>query len=114
MINGGNTKAENQAIVENVLQQCLKHRLAVMLLKIKFYVKEAIFLSHIINSQEVKMDPSKLQSMFKWLMAIKKKELPAFCVLANYYSQFIACCRAKANRLIDVTNDVYFTCWYIQ
>ena len=50
-IYGGNTKAEHQAIVKKVLQQCVEHGLAVNLLKSDFHVKETRFLGHVINSQ---------------------------------------------------------------
>ena len=56
LIYGGDTEAEHQAIVETVLQQCVEHGLAVNLVKSEFYVKETIFLVHVINSQEVKID----------------------------------------------------------
>ena len=65
LIYGGDTKAEHQAIVKKVLQQCVEHRLAVNLLKSEFHVKETIFLGHVIKGQEAKMDPSKLETMSK-------------------------------------------------
>ena len=57
LIYGGYTEAEHQAIVEKVLQQCVEHGLTVNLLKSEFKVNETIFLEHVINGQEVKMDP---------------------------------------------------------
>ena len=81
----GNTEAEHQAIVEKVLQQFVKHGLAVNLLKSEFHVKETIFLVHGINSQDVKMDPSKLKTMSKRPIATKKTEVQAFFNFTNYY-----------------------------
>ena len=78
LIYGGDTKAEHQAIVEKVLQQCVEHGLAVNLLKSEFHVQETIFLGHVINGQEVKMDPSKLETMSKWPIPTKKKEVQVF------------------------------------
>ena len=60
LIHGGDTEAEHQAIVEKVLQQCVEHGLAVNLLKSEFHVKQTKFLVDVNNSQDVKMDPSKL------------------------------------------------------
>ena len=60
LIYGGDTEAERQGTVEKVLQQCVEHGLAVYLLKSEFHVKETIFVGHLINGQEVKMDASKL------------------------------------------------------
>ena len=66
LINGGDTEAEHQGIVEKVLQQYVEHGLAVNLPKSKFHVNETRFLGHVINGQEVKMDHSKLETMSKW------------------------------------------------
>ena len=114
LIYGGYTKAEHQAIVEKVLQQCVEHRLAVNLLKSEFHVQETIFLGHVINGQEVKMDPLKLETMSKWPIPTKKKEVQAFLGFANYYRRFIVNYSAKARPLIDLTKDVPFTWGHMQ
>ena len=95
LIYGSNTKAEYQAMVEKVLQQCVKYELIVNLVKSEFHSKETIFLLYIINSQEVKMDPSTLKTMSKWPIPTKKEEVQAFLGFANYYCQFIVNCTAK-------------------
>ena len=64
---------------------CCNHGLAVNLLKSEFYVYETILLEHVINSQEGKMDPSKLETMSKWPIPRKKKEVQSCLGLANYY-----------------------------
>ena len=84
LICGGDTEGKYQGIVEKVLQQCVEHVLAVTLLKRESHVKETIFLEHVINSQEVKMDPSKLETMSKWPIPTKKKEVQALLDFANY------------------------------
>ena len=109
VIYGGNTEAEHQGIVEKVLQQCVEHGLAVNLLKRKFHVKETIFLVHVVNCQEVKMDTSKLETMSKWPIPTKKKEVQVFLGFANYYRPFIVNYSAKSCLVIDLTKDVPFT-----
>ena len=84
LIYAGDTEAEHQAIVEKVLQQCVEHGLAVNLLKSEFRVNETIFLGYVINGQEVKMDPPKLENMSKWPIPTKKKEVQALLDFANY------------------------------
>ena len=106
LIYGGDTEAEHQAIVEKVLQQCVEHGLAVNLLKSEFHVKETIFLAHVSNGQEVKMYPSKLQTMSKWPIPINKKEVQEFLGFADYYRQFIVNYSANAHPLIDLAKDV--------
>ena len=84
LIYGGNTEAEHQVIFEKVRQQCVEHGLAGNLLKSEFYGKETIFLVHVINRQEVKIDSWKLETMSKWPIPTKKKEVQAFLGFANY------------------------------
>jgi len=110
LIYGGETEAEHQRLVEKVLQQCVQHGLAGNLLKSEFHVKQTIFLGHIINGQQIQMDPSKLDKMSKWPRPTKKKEVQAFLGFANYYRRFIDNYSGKARPLIDLTKDVPFSC----
>ena len=55
------------------------------------------------------MDPSKLETMSKWPIPTKKKEVQVFLDFANYYRRFIINYSAKARPLIDLTKDVAFT-----
>ena len=110
----GQTEAEYHAYVEKILQQCVNHVLAVNLTKSEFHVHETIFLGHIVNGRQVQMDPAKLETMFKWPVPTKKKEVQAFLGFANYYRQFIENCSAKARPLIDLTKDVPFSCGHQQ
>ena len=75
LIYDGNTKGKAQAIVGKAVQQCVKYGLVVNSLKREFQVKETIFLEHVINGQEVKMDPSKLETMSKWPIPRQYKEI---------------------------------------
>jgi len=106
---GGDSEEEHQQLVEQVLQQCIKHSLAVNLTKSEFHVQETLFLAHIINGQQVQMDPTKLEAMSKWPTPTKKKEVQAFLGFANYYRRFIANYSGKARPLIDLTRDVPFS-----
>ena len=74
-IYGEFTGAQHQAFVEQVLQQCVKHGLAVNLTKSEFYVHESIFLVHIVNSSQIQMDSAKLETISNWPVPTKKKEV---------------------------------------
>ena len=106
LISGGQTETEHQACVEKILQQCVNHGLAVNLTKSEFHVHEIIFLGHIVNGSQVQMDPAKLETIFKWPVPTKKKEVQAFSGFANYYRRFMENYSAKARPLIDLTKDV--------
>jgi len=102
LIYGGHSE-EHQQLVEQVLQQCIKHGLVVNLTKSEFHVQETHFLRHIINGQQVQMDPTKLEAMCKWPTLTKKKEVQSFLGFANDYRRFIANYSTKAKPLIDLT-----------
>ena len=114
LIYGGTTEAEHQAFVEKVLQQCVKHGLAVNLTKFEFHVRETMLLGHIVNGSSVQMDPAKLETMSKWPVPTKKTEVQVFLGFANYYRRFIENYSAKARLLIDLTKDVPFSWWHQQ
>ena len=63
LIHSGNTEAVHQGIVKKVLQRCIVQGLAGNLLKSMFHSYKTIILKHVSNSQEVKMDPSRLETM---------------------------------------------------
>ena len=109
LICGGNAEAEHQVIVEKVLQQRIEHRLAVNLPKSKIHAKQTILLVHVINGQDVKMDPSKLESIFKWPISTKNMKFQAFLGCTNYNYRFIVNYSAKAHLLIDLSKDVPFS-----
>jgi len=75
LIYGGDLEEEHQQLVEQVLQQCIQHGFTVNLTKCEFHVQETLFLGHIINWQQVQMDPTKLEAMSKWPTPTKKKEV---------------------------------------
>ena len=110
----GITEAEHQAIVEKLLHKCVEPGLAVNLLKSEVHSYETIFLAHIINGQEVKMDSFKLETMSKWPIPSKKQQVQRFLAYANYDHQLIVNYSAKLRPLIHLTKDVSFTWGHIQ
>ena len=109
LICGSVIEAEHKPIVEKKLQQFVTHELAGNMLGSEFQVQGTIFSGHVNNGQEVKMDPSKFETMSKWPIPTKKKEVLAFLGFANSYRRFIVNNSAKAHPLIDLTKDVSFT-----
>ena len=114
LIHVGTTEAEHQALVEKIFQQCVNHEFTVNLTKSEFHVYESIFLAHIVKGSQVQMDPAKLETMSKWPVPTKRKEVQALLGIANYYRRFIEDYSAKARPLIDLTKDVPFSCGHQQ
>ena len=94
-------ETEYQAVVEKVLQQWVEHGLAVSQLKSKLHIHETIFLVHVINAWEVKLNVSKHKTLYKWPIFSKKNEVPMFLNLANYYCRFIIHNNVMAYPFID-------------
>ena len=109
LIFGGETEADHQKLVEEVLSRCVDHGLAVNLLKSEFHVQETIFLGHIINGSEVRMDPDKLKTISEWPIPTKKKEVQSFLGFANYYRRFIENYSQKVKPLTELTKDIPFS-----
>jgi len=96
-------------LVQQVLQQCIKQRLAVNLTKSEFHFQETLFLGHIITGQLVQIDLTKLKAISKWSTPMTMKEVQAFLGFTNYYRRFIINYSGKARPLIDLTRDVPFS-----
>ena len=114
LIYGRQTEAEHQAYVEKILQQCVNHGIAVNLTKSELHVHEIIFLGHSVNGSLIQMDAAKLETMSKWPVPTKKKEVQAFLRFANYYCRLIENYNAKTRPLIALTTDVPFRCGHRQ
>ena len=92
-----------------IVQQCINHGLVVNLTKSEFHVHETIFRGHIVNGSQVQMHAAKLETMSKWPVPTKKKEVQAFLGLANYYRRLIEDYSTEARPLIDLTKDIPFS-----
>ena len=109
LIHVAETEAEHQAYVQKNLQQCVAHWLAVNLTKSEFHVHETILLAHIVNGNQVHMDPAKVETMSKWPVPTKKKEVQSFLGFATSYRRFTENYSSKVLPIIDLSKDVLFS-----
>ena len=72
---GWEKEAEHEKLDKQVLQLCIQCGLAVNLHKSEFNIHKTVFLGHMINGQQIQMDPSKLETMSKWPVPTKEKEV---------------------------------------
>lgn len=63
------------------------HQLLVKAEKCEFHVPTVSFMSLVISSDNIKMDPSKVSAVAEWLAPTSCKEVPQF-IAANFYRQF--------------------------
>jgi hypothetical protein len=54
-----------------------------------FWLKEVPFLGHIISTEEIAVDPSKVQEVLDWKSPRSVMQIRSFLRLAGYYRRFI-------------------------
>ncbi|GKD19564.1 putative reverse transcriptase domain-containing protein [Tanacetum coccineum] len=58
-------------------------------LKCEFWLQEVQFLGHVIHSEGIKVDPSKVEAVMKWQAPKSVSKIQSFLGLAGYYRRFI-------------------------
>ena len=80
---------EHKEHLRLVLEKLGEHQLYVKFSKCEFWLKEVGFLGHVISGEGVAVDPTKVQSVTKWLAPTSVGEIRSFLRLAGYYQRFI-------------------------
>jgi hypothetical protein len=75
--------------LECVLQTLRQHKLYAKSSKCEFSKNELSFLGHVINSDGIKMEPSKVDAVVKWPQPKNIHDIRAFLGLAGYYRRFV-------------------------
>nr|GEV71820.1 hypothetical protein [Tanacetum cinerariifolium] len=72
-----------------VLELLKKEKLYAKFSKYEFWLREVLFLGHVINKDGIHVDPSKIEAFKNWEAPITPSEVRSFLVLAGYYRRFI-------------------------
>ena len=83
------TREEHDAILTEVLKRMKENSLFARRDKCVFLADEVEYLGHIVSTNGVKMDKSKIQSIAAWPAPRNVKEVQQFLGLANYYRRFV-------------------------
>jgi hypothetical protein len=73
-----------------ILQRIRDHQLYVKFSKCAFWLKEVLFLRHIISAEGIAVDPSKVQEVLDWKSLRSVTQIRSFLGLAGYYHRFIS------------------------
>jgi hypothetical protein len=68
-----------------VLQKLRENQLYVKLSKCEFWLREVLFLGHIISEGGISVDPSKVESVLSWNTPQNVSDIQSFLGLAGYY-----------------------------
>jgi hypothetical protein len=84
------SKKEHEWHLLNVLPWLRDHQLSVKYIKCKFWLSEVPFLGHVISSQDIYVDPSKVRNVLDWKPLRTMHQVHNFLGLAGYYRRFIS------------------------
>jgi len=84
-----NSYLEHEQHLRQVLSTLREHQLYVKVSKCEFWLKEVVFLGHVISAQGILVDPRKVEAVLKWERPTNVTEIRSFLGLAGYYKRFI-------------------------
>jgi hypothetical protein len=80
---------EHDEYLHLVLQKLRENQLYAKLIKCEFWLKEVLFLGHIISEGGISVDPSKVKDVLSWKTPQNISDIKNFLGLAGYYRRFI-------------------------
>jgi hypothetical protein len=72
-----------------VLERHRAHQLYANLSKCEFWLAKIAFLGHILTTEGIEVDPSKVEEVSKWKQPSNVSEVRSFLGMAGYYRRFI-------------------------
>nr|GFB77856.1 putative reverse transcriptase domain-containing protein [Tanacetum cinerariifolium] len=80
---------EHEEHLKAILELLKKEELYAKFSKCEFWIPKVQFLSHVIDSQGIYVDPAKIESVKDWASPKSPTEIRQFLGLAGYYQRFI-------------------------
>nr|GFC91738.1 putative reverse transcriptase domain-containing protein [Tanacetum cinerariifolium] len=80
---------EHEEHLKAILELLKKEELYAKFSKCEFWVPKVQFISHMIDSQGIHVDPTKIKSVRDWASSKPPTEIRQFLGLAGYYRRFI-------------------------
>ncbi|GKA98540.1 putative reverse transcriptase domain-containing protein [Tanacetum coccineum] len=97
------SKEEHEVHLKLVLELLKKEKLFAKFSKCEFWLQEVHFLGHVVNSDGIHVDPSKIEAVKNWKVPKTPSEIRSFLGLAGYYRRFIANFSKVAKPLTSLT-----------
>ncbi|GMI66048.1 hypothetical protein HRI_000274100 [Hibiscus trionum] len=83
------TEAEHEEHLRVVLQALLENQLYAKLSKCEFWLREVVFLGHVVSAEGIRVDPQKIEAVMSWKVPKSVHEVRSFLGLAGYYRRFV-------------------------
>ncbi|KAK8684186.1 hypothetical protein V6N13_040216 [Hibiscus sabdariffa] len=84
------TEEDHDRHLHLVLQTLLKNQLYAKLSKCEFWIREVVFLGHVVSSEGIRVDPNKVEAVVNWKQPKSLTEIHSFLGLAGYYRRFVS------------------------
>ncbi|XP_016702287.1 uncharacterized protein [Gossypium hirsutum] len=82
-------KVEHAEHLRTVLQTLRDNQLYVKFSKSEFWLREVNFLGHIVSSDGIRVEPSKVSAIVEWKPPSNVTEVRSFLGLVDYYKRFV-------------------------
>ncbi|GKD03655.1 putative reverse transcriptase domain-containing protein, partial [Tanacetum coccineum] len=83
------SRKENEGHLKLILKLLKDEQLYAKFSKCEFWLSKVQFLCHVINSEGIHVDPTKIESIKDWASPMTPTEIRQFLGLASYYRRFI-------------------------
>jgi hypothetical protein len=83
------SEEEHKEHLRLALQKLPENMLYAKLSKCEFWMKQVVFLRHVISKRGISVDPSKVQDVLSWSAPMSVGDIRSFLRLAGYYRRFI-------------------------
>nr|XP_061828743.1 uncharacterized protein LOC133614632 [Nerophis lumbriciformis] len=97
------TLEEHEQRLQNVLQRLKEYGLKLSVEKCMFFQTSVHYLGHVVSSNGVETDPSKISALMTWPVPKNLKELRSFLGFAGYYRRFVEGYSSIARLLNELT-----------
>jgi len=106
-----NFHLEYEQLLRVVLQTLRENQLYAKLDKCEFWLREVVFLGHVISTEGIVVDPRKVEAVLKWERPTNVTEIWSFLGLARYYRRFIEGFSTIASPLTKLTRKEVRFVW---
>ncbi|GMI79915.1 hypothetical protein HRI_001660800 [Hibiscus trionum] len=83
------TEEDHDKYLRLVLQTLLDNLLYAKLSKCEFWIREVVFLGHIVSAEGIRVDPKNVEAIVSWKQPKLVIEIRSFLGLAGYYRRFV-------------------------